>query len=280
MDGPARRKPYPPGRRIGSFMDLREILERLRSGDVEVAEAERLVRLNALAAVEAALTLDTGREARTGAPEVVLGEGKRPGDIVAAAGALLRARGTAIVTRCPPDASFESLGAVEGRFAEDSVVVLREPGVEPRRTGGRVALLTGGAADVRVAEETAAVARALGCDVFEARDVGVAQLARAVAAVRRLTERDPHAWVVVAGREGALAPVVAGLVPGPVIGVPVSSGYGHRGGGESALSTMLQSCSPLLTVNIDAGFVAGAAAAQFANRVAAARGRREVEEAA
>lgn len=254
-------------------MELREVLERVRSGDLDVAEAEQQVRLNALVAVEASLTLDTGREARTGAPEVVLGEGKTPEDVVAAAGVLLRARGLAIVTRCPEGVSFEALDAEEERFAGGSVVVLRTPGSTPQGSGGRVALLTGGATDARVADEAAAVARALGCEVFEARDVGVAQLARAVKAVRSLTERDPHAWVVVAGREGALAPVVAGLVPGPVIGVPVSSGYGYRGGGESALSTMLQSCSPLLSVNIDAGFVAGAAAAQIANRVAEARTR-------
>lgn len=253
-------------------MQLREILERVRSGGIDLAEAERMVRLNALVAVETSLTLDTGREARTGAPEVVLGEGKTPDDVVAAANALLRARGLAIVTRCPADASFETLDAEEERHADGRVVVLRTPGTPARSSGGRVAVVTGGAADAPVAEEAAAVARALGCDVFEARDVGVAQLARAVNAVRGLTERDPHAWVVVAGREGALAPVVAGLVPGPVIGVPVSSGYGHAGAGEAALSTMLQSCSPLLTVNIDAGFVAGAAAAQIANRVAAAGG--------
>lgn len=249
-------------------MELREILERVRSGQVDVAEAERLVRLNALVAVEASLTLDTGRQARTGAPEVVLGEGKTPEDVVAAADTLLRARGLAIVTRCPPDVSFDALEAKEERHADGSVVVLRAPDAPPSESGGRVALLTGGATDAKVADEATAVARALGCEVFAARDVGVAQLARAVQAVRSLTERDPHAWVVVAGREGALAPVVAGLVPGPVIGVPVSSGYGHRGAGESALSTMLQSCSPLLTVNIDAGFVAGAAAAQIANLVA------------
>jgi hypothetical protein len=100
------------------------------------------------------------------------------------------------------------------------------------------------------------------------RDVGVASLARAVDAAKRLMAHDPHVWIVVAGREGALAPVVAGLVPGPVIGVPVSTGYGFRGRGEAALSTMLQACTPLLAVNIDAGFVAGAAAAQIAARAA------------
>ncbi len=261
-------------------MELREILERVRSGDLPVAEAERQVRLNALVAVEASLTLDTGRQARTGAPEVVLGEGKTDDDIQAAARALLEARGLAIVTRCPPGTSFDGLEAEEERFADGSVVVLRTPGSAAEESGGRVALLTGGATDAKVADEAAAVARALGCDVVQARDVGVAQLARAVKAVRSLTERDPHAWVVVAGREGALAPVVAGLVPGPVIGVPVSSGYGYRGRGESALSTMLQSCSPLLTVNIDAGFVAGAAAAQIANRVAAVRTRSDLEASA
>ena len=130
-----------------------------------------------------------------------------------------------------------------------------------------MAILTGGASDQRVADEARIVAEELGCDVRIEHDVGVAALARVIDALGRLSSWNPHAYIVAAGREGALAPVVAGLVEGPVIGLPVSTGYGHRGKGEAALSTMLQSCSPLLTVNIDAGFVAGACAAQIANRI-------------
>jgi pyridinium-3,5-biscarboxylic acid mononucleotide synthase len=249
-------------------MELEEVLRKVREGAVSVEEAARLVRLYAIASVGTNLKLDVSREERTGIPEVVLGEGKRPQDIVEAARTLFEARGLAIVTRCPPDVDLSSVAPFVERH-RCGVVVLRDKN-EPLVTGGVVALLTAGASDIQVAEEAGVVAQALGCRVVEERDVGVASLARAVAAVQRLLVQGPHVWIVAAGREAALAPVVGGMVPGPVIGVPVSTGYGYRGKGEAALSTMLQSCTPVLTVNIDAGFVAGAAAAQIANRVAAA----------
>jgi hypothetical protein len=82
--------------------------------------------------------------------------------------------------------------------------------------------------------------------------------------------RDAHVLVVAAGREGALATVVSAMAPQPVIGLPIGMGYGVGGKGEAALYSMLQSCSPLLVVNVDAGFVAGACAAKIAARIAEA----------
>jgi len=215
------------------------------------------------------LRLDLDREGRTGIPEVVIGEGKTPSAIRKAASGFLATRGRAIITRCPSSVSFKGLGGRIERHKEARIVILRS-GPKPRPSGGRVAILTGGASDQRVADEARIVAEELGCEVRIEPDVGVAALVRVLDALNRLSSWTPHAYIVAAGREGALAPVVAGLVEGPVIGLPVSTGYGYRGKGEAALSTMLQSCSPLLTVNIDAGFVAGACAAQIANRLARA----------
>jgi NCAIR mutase (PurE)-related protein len=106
----------------------------------------------------------------------------------------------------------------------------------------------------------------MGCTVHTAYDVGVAGIHRLFSALREMSRA--QVYVVVAGREGTLPSIVAGLVDRPVIGVPVSTGYGHMGKGESALASMLQSCSVLAVVNIDAGIVAGAFAARIARMVA------------
>lgn len=254
---------------------MREVLERVRTGTLSVARAERLLRADQVRRVGTRLKLDLQRAQRTGIPEVVVAEGKAPRDVLAACRAFLDAHGRAIVTRAWKPLPLARLGAHVERFPEAGVVVLRQRAGRPKPTGGRVAVVTGGASDRPVALEAEVVAREMGCAVFIEHDAGVAGLQRLLDALARLVRKGPHAWIAVAGREGALAPVVAGLVEGPVIGVPVSSGYGHAGKGEAALSTMLQSCSPLVVVNIDAGFVAGAVAAQMANRQARLeRGRR------
>lgn len=234
-----------------------------------VVAAAKLLRSQSILDLGGLLRLDLDREGRTGIPEVVIGEGKTPTAIRAAAAGFLERRGRAIITRCPPQVNLSGLGGRVERHKDARVVVLRK-GPKPRPTGARVAILTGGSSDQRVADEARIVAQELGCTVRIEHDVGVAALVRVIDALDRLSSWHPHVYIVAAGREGALAPVVAGLVEGPVIGLPVSTGYGHRGKGEAALATMLQSCSPLVTVNIDAGFVAGACAAQIANRLARA----------
>jgi hypothetical protein len=132
-------------------------------------------------------------------------------------------------------------------------------------TGGVVAIITAGTSDIRVAEEARVIASEMGCTVCTAYDVGAAGIHRLFPAIRKC--REAHVFVVAAGREGTLPAVVAGLVDRPVIGVPVSTGYGYMGKGRAALASMLQSCSVLAVVNIDAGFTAGAMAARIANMV-------------
>jgi hypothetical protein len=106
----------------------------------------------------------------------------------------------------------------------------------------------------------------MGCNVISEYDVGVAGIHRLFPCLERMASVD--AFVVAAGREGTLPAVVAGLVEAPVIGLPVSTGYGLGGAGQAALYSMLQSCSVLTVVNIDAGFVAGAYAAKIARQKA------------
>lgn len=130
-------------------------------------------------------------------------------------------------------------------------------------------LLTAGTSDVPLADEAQAVLEALGLKVAAAHDVGVAGLHRLLRSLARLERQAPGIYLVFAGREGALATVVAGLVRAPVVGVPTSVGYGRGGRGEAALSAMLQSCAPLAVVNIDAAVPAALFAAQHFARGAA-----------
>lgn len=215
--------------------------------------------------------LDTERELRTGVPEVVLAEGKLDAHLAAIVREFVGASGRVLVSRLDPSRLhlFDDLPCHKTYHPEARTLVLWHEGHPRPRTGGRVAIFGAGTADIPVAEEARLVAEELGCDVTTVYDVGVAGLHRLFPELDKARQAD--AVIVAAGREGALAPVMAGLVDKPLIGLPVSTGYGYAGRGEAALSTMLQSCSPLTTVNIDAGFVAGAVAAKIANAVARAR---------
>jgi hypothetical protein len=146
------------------------------------------------------------------------------------------------------------------------MVVLSLPDAPlPAATGGVVGIITAGTSGIGVAEEAKVIAEEMGCRVCTAYDVGAAGIHRLFPALKALL--DAHVFIVAAGREGTLPAVVAGLVDRPVIGVPVSSGYGYMGQGRAALASMLQSCSVITVVNIDSGFTAGAFAARIANMV-------------
>jgi NCAIR mutase (PurE)-related protein len=222
--------------------------------------------------------LDSGRAARTGVPEFILAANKSIDEIQQSLATLAARIGRSTATRCRD----EQLDVIPGRLADEfQIEVDREgraitvamPGRMPPVTGGKVGIITAGSSDVPVAAEAAVITREMGCNVLEVRDVGVAGLHRLVRPLEALAAAVVHAIIVVAGMDGALPSVVAGLVPVPVIGLPTSTGYGFGGGGTGALTTMLQSCAPgLVVVNIDNGVGAGSAAAKIANQVALAAG--------
>lgn len=221
--------------------------------------------------------VDVGRAARTGIPEVVLASHKRDDDLIAAVKRLLAANGRVMVSRIQPHQwSLLDTVAVDGilmeAYHDASVAVLRRRASEVTPTGGRIAVLSAGASDRDIAEEAALVAAEMGVDVLRVSDVGVAGLHRLVTPLREVMAASVDAIIVAAGMDGALPSVVAGLVDVPVIGLPVSVGYGHGGRGEAALMTMLQSCAPgIAVVNIDNGIGAGSMAALITNRAAAVR---------
>lgn len=224
--------------------------------------------------------LDPSRKQRSGVPEIIHAERKRPEEVVQSLATLADATGRAIASRCP-EATIEAVrSALTSSYdvtiydlARLVVVVHREA-----RTAladgqdGRVGVLSAGSSDAPIATEAAIIAREMGCVVSEASDVGVAGLHRLVEPLGRMLAAEVDVIIVAAGMDGALPSVVAGLVPVPVIGLPTSVGYGAGGKGTAALLAMLQSCAPgLVVVNIDNGVGAGSTAALIANRVAAVR---------
>jgi NCAIR mutase (PurE)-related protein len=245
---------------------LRKLLDELAGGQVTPEAALREIRLAAGDHVEG-VVIDHAREARTGVPEVVLGEWKTADQVAA----ILRAM------------AAHGNGALATRIAEDKADAVREvlPEAEhlpaarilqirprtARPPAGVIAVVCAGTSDLPVAEEAAATAEFLGATVRRIVDVGVAGLHRLMA---RLSEiRTADAVVVVAGMEGALPSVVAGLIDRPLIAVPTSVGYGVGAGGLVALAAMLSSCAPGVTVvNIDNGFGAAVAAIRCARRPA------------
>ncbi len=250
---------------------MREVLEALAAGELTVAEAE--ARLAGYATTEAG-RFDAARERRRGVPEAILAEGKSPGEVADLAATAVETTGRALVTRASADARAAVADAApEGAEVVErgraGLVEVRSAGFEPPALDATVAVVTAGTSDAPVAEEAAAAAAAMGARVDRVDDVGVAGVHRLLDNVAPVRAAD--AAVVAAGREGALPTVVAGLVDTPVVGLPVSTGYGHGGAGEAALLGMLQSCSVLSAVNVDAGFVAGAQAGLIARAVSAAR---------
>ncbi|WNY28747.1 Pyridinium-3,5-biscarboxylic acid mononucleotide synthase [Methanimicrococcus stummii] len=259
-------------------MDIQKILEQYRRSEIDLAEAEETIRSMGFLSVSDIARVDTFRCRRTGVPEAVLAEGKTDEDLLAIVRAHVDAAGRVLVTRLSPaqTALLESAfpNGVQKSRAQTICVVHSEGRSEPPKGGGVVAIISAGTVDIKVAEEAKMTAEEMGCKTIEIYDVGVAGYHRLILEMEKLREAGPDAIVVAAGREGTLPTVVAGIIDAPVIGLPVSSGYGAGANGEAALLSMLQSCSVISVVNIDAGFVAGAYAARIANRMQTARAGR------
>jgi NCAIR mutase (PurE)-related protein len=206
--------------------------------------------------------VDHHRHIRQGFPEVVFGQGKTPDQIAGIARTLVGAGQNLLVTRTTADAYravAESLP--DAQFHERARCITLETQPAPKGRG-TIAIAAAGTADLPVAEEAAVTARTMGNDVDCVYDVGVAGLHRLLKEHDRLCAA--RVIIVVAGMEGALPSVVAGLVDVPVVAVPTSVGYGASFGGLTALLAMLNSCAiGVSVVNIDNGFGAAAIASSI-----------------
>ncbi len=251
--------------------ELRSILERLAGGEIGVEEAEKMIRLLEIRRLGDTLKLDLGREIRKGMPEVILAEWKEKEDLRRAIAGALEGSGRAIVSRV----SDEQISVIE-EFERDYLVrrspnarvfIIKERGLPPPPSKGKVGLIAAGTSDVPVAEEVRLLVEEAGCSTVRAYDAGVANLKRTLDAVASMVEEGVDVVVAVAGMEGSLPSVVASLVDVLVIGLPTSVGYGAGGRGEAALLSMLQSCSPgLVVVNVDNSVAAAYAAISVCGR--------------
>jgi len=238
-----------------------QLLEKFRAGGVSRDQVVQAFQAAPVADIGFA-QVDTHRALRKGFPEVIFGAGKTPVQVVGIAAKLLQREQNVLVTRI----TVEHAKALRKKFknavhheAARCVTIEKKP--LPKRPGF-IAVVCAGTSDLPVAEEAALTAEIMGNRVERITDAGVAGLHRILS--RLETIQRANVLVVVAGMEGALPSVVAGLVSKPVIAVPTSVGYGASFGGVAALLGMLNSCgSGVTVVNIDNGFGGGYAAAQI-----------------
>ncbi len=234
---------------------LLRILERVKSGELSLSDATQ--ELSVLPYEELAdAKIDHHRNLRVGFPEVIFGRGKSVEQIATIAEHLAARSDRVLITQ----ADRKAYNAVQKRIPDAiynstsrSIVVNRVKGAS-QQPG--IVVVTGGTADIPVAEEAAVTAEMMGNKVERVYDVGVAGVHRLLDKVGQL--RQARVVIAVAGMEGALPSVIGGLISAPVIAVPTSVGYGASFGGLAPLLTMLNSCAPgVAVVNIDNGFGAG-----------------------
>jgi NCAIR mutase (PurE)-related protein len=244
-----------------TLSEAQALLEKYRKGRVrrdQVIQAFQAAPLINLGYAQ----VDAHRSLRKGFPEVIYGAGKSPAQVVQIAEKILEHESCVLVTRITREhaAGFQAHFPKAVYHETARCLTVEQPAL-PKRTG-TIAVLCAGTSDLPVAEEAAITADIMGNRVEKLWDVGVAGLHRLLNRLDWLQRA--HVLVVVAGMEGALPSVVAGLVSRPVIAVPTSVGYGASFGGVAALLGMLNSCgSGVTVVNIDNGFGAGYAASMM-----------------
>ncbi len=244
--------------------ELRDLLAGVHSGKIPISEAVQKLKTPHFDDLCFA-KIDTHRTLRKGFPEVVYCEGKTVEEVVAIVDRILAQEHNLLATR----ATEEMYQAVAERHPDAvyhkrarAITIERKP---LTKKGGKILVVSAGTSDMDVAEEAVVTAKILGNEVESTYDVGVAGIHRLLSQSNKLLEAS--VIIVVAGMEGALPSVVAGLVDKPVIAVPTSKGYGANFGGVAPLLAMLNSCASGVTVvNIDNGFGA-AYSASLINRL-------------
>jgi pyridinium-3,5-biscarboxylic acid mononucleotide synthase len=251
----------------GTFSaNIRALLEQLHAGNIAIDHAfEQLKHFPFEQTAHS--TIDHHRTLRKGFAEVIYCAGKTPAQVADIAASLAKKSPALLGTRATP-AHLAAARKKVRKLQYDELsrtLFLRDPNA-PQRPG--TVVIAAGTSDLPVAEEAAITLEVMGHAPTRIRDVGVAGLHRLLHHLPTL--REANVIVAVAGMEGALPSVVAGLVSAPVIAVPTSVGYGAAFGGLAALLAMLNSCASGLTVvNIDNGFGAGYAAAMINQRITA-----------
>lgn len=238
---------------------MKDILKMLVNGEISIENAENELKIMQVHELGENIKFDSTREKRVGVPEAVYSQGKSDDDLLKIINNI-DFIDNLMITRLSEDRYH----SIKNRINEDvlekstfyknaSILTINKK--EPQESKGKVGIITAGTADVPIAEESRITLKQAGYTVVTTYDVGVAGIHRLIDKITYLIEEKVDVIITLAGMEGALPSVVAGIVDIPVIAVPTSTGYGVGEKGFTALFAMLQSCAPgIATMNIDNGY--------------------------
>ncbi len=243
---------------------MKDILERLANGQIDTAEAEKLLKANNILEFDDIAKFDIKRNQRTGFPEAIFSPSKDYEDLITIIRNYLKKTDEdLIITKLSYDRYekiLEDLGENAHIFDYNrraQILIIRKE-IRNKEPIAKIGIITAGTSDINIAEEARVIVEQGGCEAIASYDIGVAGIHRLFPQIAHMVSEGVRVFIVCAGMEGALPSVVAGLVDVPVIAVPTSVGYGVGEGGRVALDAMLQSCAPgIAVVNIDNGFGAG-----------------------
>jgi NCAIR mutase (PurE)-related protein len=251
---------------------MKDILERLVNGELDVDEAEHLLKADNILEFDDIVKFDIKRNERTGFPEAVFSPSKDYEDLITIIrNYLKKSDKDLIITKLSNERYEKILSDLDGDShifdynKRAQILVIRKE-ITEKEPIAKIGIITAGTSDINIAEEARVIVEEGGCEAITSYDIGVAGIHRLFPQIAHMVKEGVRAFIVCAGMEGALPSVVAGLVDVPVIAVPTSVGYGVGEGGRVALDAMLQSCAPgIAVVNIDNGFGAGVFALTIVN---------------
>lgn len=251
---------------------MKEILKKLVEGEINMQEAESLLKANAILEFDDIAKFDSNRSKRTGFPEAVFSPSKDYEDLLLIIRKYLNSNDDDLIITKLSQERYERIldDLGENSFIFDynrraQILVIRKE-IASKEKIAKIGIITAGTSDINIAEEARVIVEEGGCEAITSYDIGVAGIHRLFPQIAHMVKEGVRAFIVCAGMEGALPSVVAGLVDVPVIAVPTSVGYGVGEGGRVALDAMLQSCAPgIAVVNIDNGFGAGVFALTIVN---------------
>ena len=251
---------------------MKDILERLINGDIDIDEAENLIKADSILEFDGIAQFDNKRSERTGFPEAIFSPSKDYEDLLLIIKRYLENKDDDLIITKLSYERYEKIlkDMGENEFIFDynkraQILVIRKE-EKTKEKIAKIGIITAGTSDINIAEEARVIVEEGGCEAITSYDIGVAGIHRLFPQIAHMVKEGVRVFIVCAGMEGALPSVVAGLVDVPVIGVPTSVGYGVGEGGRVALDAMLQSCAPgIAVVNIDNGFGAGVFALTIIN---------------
>ncbi len=241
---------------------MRDILKKLIDGEITIDDAENQLKVTQVEELGDNIKFDSARENRLGVPEAVYAQGKTDDDLINIINNI-HSINNLMITRLTEDRFNHIKKYINKEVLENSnyyktASILTINNKSIKKAKGKVGIITAGTADIPVAEEARITLEQSGYRVIKTYDVGVAGIHRLIDKISYLINQKVDVIITLAGMEGALPSVVAGIVDMPVIAVPTSTGYGVGEKGFTALFAMLQSCAPgIATMNIDNGYGAG-----------------------